>query len=257
MKALIIEDENLIARQLAGKLAHLAPDIEVQQILPSLKQARKWLTENAEPDLMFMDIQLSDGVSFELFETFDLKCPIIFVTAFDEYAIRAFKVNGIDYLLKPLEDENLAAALEKFRRLQQAPVSPAPGNWNQLLEAMMQKSTKPLYKEKFIIHQRNQWIPVNTADIAYIFRDNLIYFFTIGGEKLVYDTSTLDEIEELLDPSVFFRSNRQSIININMILKIKSLDNAKLLVYLKAPYSNVEFDISRDKAPTFRKWFDR
>src|SRR5689334_14661719 len=104
MKALIIEDENLIAQELLTKIKNVAEDVQVMEVLPSLKTARKWFMQNAEPDLMFMDIQLSDGVSFELFDAYKLNCPVIFTTAYDEYAIRAFKVNGVDYLLKPVDE---------------------------------------------------------------------------------------------------------------------------------------------------------
>ena len=117
MKAIIIEDEEIIAKVLENKIRKVADDVQVLSILPSLKTARKWLGENAEPDLMFMDVQLSDGVSFDIFQDFNLKCPIIFTTAYDEYAIKAFRVNGVDYLLKPVKDTELAAAIDKCRQL--------------------------------------------------------------------------------------------------------------------------------------------
>lgn len=256
MKAVIVEDESLIARQLAAMIKALEPDIEIAEILPSLKVARRWLSENAEPDLMFMDIQLSDGVSFELFESFQLSCPVIFITAFDEYAMRAFKVNGIDYLLKPVEEEDLKNAIDKYKRIVKPAEALPPTDWNGLLSVLYKQSSRPLYKEKFIIHQRNHWVPVNTADIACFFRENLNYIYTFDGSKYIMDTSTLDEIEELLDPRQFYRANRQCIVNIDAIQQVKSHDNAKLTIYLKAPIK-MDQDISRDKAPVFRKWFDR
>lgn len=256
MKAVIVEDESLIARQLAAMIKSLDPEIEIAEILPSLKVARRWLSENAEPDLMFMDIQLSDGVSFELFESFQLTCPVIFITAFDEYAMRAFKVNGIDYLLKPVEEDDLKKAIDKYRRLTKPSGELPPTDWNELLSALHRQSSKPLYKEKFIIHQRNHWVPVNTGDIACFLRENLNYIYTFDGNKYIMDTSTLDDIEEVLDPRQFYRANRQCIVNIDAIQQVKSHDNAKLTVFLKAP-NKMEQDISRDKAPVFRKWFDR
>src|SRR3954468_19826850 len=116
IKALIIEDEDLIAAELQSKIETLAGDVKVIDVLPSLKTAKKWFMQNAEPDLLFMDIQLSDGVSFELFDHFKLECPVIFTTAYDEYAIRAFKVNGVDYLLKPVDNDELKKAIEKCRK---------------------------------------------------------------------------------------------------------------------------------------------
>ena len=115
MKAVIIEDESLVARELKNKIATVAPDIVVIETLPSLKTARKWFMKNAEPDIIFADIQLSDGVSFEIFERYELKCPVIFTTAYDEYALKAFEVNALDYLLKPVEPKRLADAIQKLQ----------------------------------------------------------------------------------------------------------------------------------------------
>lgn len=256
MKAVIIEDESLIAKALQKKIADVAGDVEVMEILPSLKTAKKWFMQNAEPDLLFMDIQLSDGVSFELFDHFKLSCPVIFTTAYDEYAIRAFKVNGIDYLLKPVDVDDLRRAIDKSRSVigQQQQV---PLNINELMQALQQpKAVNSLYKEKFIVNIRNTWMPVKTSDIACFMRENLNYLYTYNGEKFILDYTTMEEIEELLDPKVFYRANRQFIINIDSIQSVKPHENQKLTVTLKAPLK-FEVDISREKAPAFKKWFDR
>jgi DNA-binding LytR/AlgR family response regulator len=257
MNAIIIEDESLLARQLAAKIKNLGTDIKILELIPSLKVARRWLAENAEPDLIFMDIQLSDGVSFELFEDFHLKCPVVFITAFDEYAIRAFKVNGVDYLLKPVDDNELMKAIEKCRRqLQPEQAVAAPPAWSDLLQTLSAQTARPVFKEKFIVHQRNQWIPVNTKDIACFYRENLNYIFTFDGTKFILDNTSLDETEELLDPKTYYRANRQCIIHIDAIQSVRLHDNLKLSLNLKAPLK-LEIDISRDKAPAFKKWFDR
>ena len=254
IKAVIIEDEQLIAKELANKIAAVADDVEIIEILPSLKTAKKWLMQNAEPDLLFMDIQLSDGVSFELFDHFTLSCPVIFTTAYDEYAIRAFKVNGIGYLLKPIDENDLQKAIDKCRNLITGKTG-FPADMKQLMAslAMPQQS---LYKEKFIVNVRNNWIPVDTRDIACFVRDNLNYLYTFNGDKYILDYTTLEDIEELLDPKIFYRSNRQSIIHINAIQSVKPHENQKLSIFLKAPLK-MELDISREKAPAFKKWFDR
>jgi len=254
IKAVIIEDEQLIAKELANKIADLADDITIVEILPSLKTARKWFMQNAEPDLLFMDIQLSDGVSFELFDHFTLKCPVIFTTAYDEYAIRAFKVNGIDYLLKPIDTTDLQNAIEKYRNLLSGKTN-FPVDMQQLM-ATLATPQASLYKEKFIVNVRNNWIPVDTLDIACFMRDNLNYLYTFAGDKYILDYTTLEDIEELLDPKLFYRANRQSIIHINAIQSVKPHENQKLSVFLKAPLK-MEVDISREKAPAFKKWFDR
>lgn len=255
MTAVIIEDESIIAGELQQKIATVAGDIRVAEIIPSLKTARKWFMQNAEPDLLFMDIQLSDGVSFELFDQFDLSCPVIFTTAYDEYAIRAFKVNGIGYLLKPVDEEELRAAIDKCRNMLSMKNN-QPGGMEDLLKALRGNGHNPLYKEKFIVSVRHNWVPVATKDIACFMRDNLNYLYTFSGEKYILDYSTLEEIEELVDPRLFYRANRQCIVHIDAIQSVKPHENQKLSLYLKAPLK-MEFDISREKAPAFKKWFDR
>jgi DNA-binding LytR/AlgR family response regulator len=253
IKAIIIEDESLIARELQSKIATVAPDVNIMELLPSLKTAKKWLMQNAMPDLVFMDIQLSDGVSFELFETFDLTCPVIFTTAYDEYAVKAFKVNGIDYLLKPIDEDDLKKAIDKYRQLQEKNM-PYPNDLAAFIARFGQQQTA--YKEKFIVQQRNNWIPVSTSDIACFIRDNLNYLYTFSGEKYILDFNTLEDIEELIDPKLFYRTNRQSIIHVNAIQSVKPHENQKLTVTLRSPLK-LELDVSREKAPAFKKWFDR
>lgn len=255
MKAVIVEDESLIARELQAKIKAVAPDVEVIQVLPSVRTAKKYFLENAEPDLLFMDIQLGDGISFEILEQYELKCPLVFTTAYDEYAIRAFKVNSVDYLLKPVDEDELARAIYKCReRMElQAPSVDVAGLSQQVSQA---RSGKTLYKEKFISTFRNNWIPVNVSEIACFMRDNLNYMVTYEGEKFVLDYTTMEEIEELLDPQQFYRANRQFIIHIDAIKSIRPHENQKLTVHLCDPLK-MEVDISREKAPAFKKWFDR
>ncbi len=256
MKALIIEDESLIAKELKNKIGIVADDIDVIEILPSLKTAKKWFMQNAEPDILFMDIQLSDGVSFELFEHYQLSCPVIFTTAYDEYAIRAFKVNGVDYLLKPIDEDDLKLAIDKCRKIV-SNKSKMPNDLLQLINNMQHPQIHPpLYKEKFIVSVRNNWIPIETTTIACFAKENLNYLYTFNGDKYILDFTTLEEVEELLDPKIFYRANRQYIIHINSIQSVKPHENQKLSVLLKAPLK-MEIDISREKAPAFKKWLDR
>lgn len=256
MNAVIIEDESLIAKELMYKIAEVAPEIKIKEVLPSVKTAYKWFMENAEPDLIFADIQLSDGTSFEIFERYSFNCPIIFTTAYDEYALRAFKVNGIDYLLKPVDEEDLKKAIEKARAITQSKAA-YPKDVHELLKMMANPGQSTVvYKEKFVVKVRNNWLPVLTKDIACFYRENLNYLLTFSGEKYILDFTTLDEIEELLDPKLYYRANRQSILHIDAIQSIKPQENQKLVVTLKAPLK-MEQDISREKAPGFKKWFDR
>ncbi|MFT3677420.1 MAG: LytTR family DNA-binding domain-containing protein [Chitinophagaceae bacterium] len=256
MKAIIIEDEALIAEEMQGYIASVASDVKVLDVLSSLKSARKWFMNNAEPDLLFMDIRLSDGLSFELFDQFALQCPVIFCTAYEEYAIRAFKVNGVDYLLKPVQEEDLKKAIDKIRSMRESK-SFIPGDLQQLMQYFSNPGlAKAKYKERFIISSNNKWVPVETKDIAVFFKDNINYVYTLSGDRHIYDFSALEEIEEVLDPALFFRANRQAIISIHAIHSVKPHGNQKLMVQLKPPLK-LEIDISREKAPFFKKWVDK
>jgi DNA-binding LytR/AlgR family response regulator len=256
MKALIIEDEELIAAELKVKIQTVAPDADIIDVLPSIKTAKKWFMQNAEPDLIFMDIQLNDGVSFEIFDVYKISCPVIFTTAYDEYAIRAFKVNSIDYLLKPINEDELRNAIDKSRRLQSSPAFPQ--DIAGLLQSIGQLSNaRPSYKEKFVVNIRSQFLPINTKDIACFVKEALNYIYLFNGEKYVVDFASLEEVEELLDPRQFYRANRQFIINIDAIRSAKPKENSKLTIYLKEPLHKFDIDMSREKAPAFKKWLDR
>jgi len=255
MKALIIEDEKLIADELQHTIRTVAGDVEILDLIPSLKAARKWFMQHAEPDIIFMDIKLGDGLSFELFDQFTLQCPIIFTTAYEEYAIRAFKVNGIDYLLKPVQDTDLKKAIDKCRSMIENK-SFFPADLQLLVKHFTHAKQASVFKEKFIVNFNNKWMPVDTKDIAVFEKDNLNYIYTFNGEKYIHNFSALEEIEELLDPNIFFRANRQMILNIGAVHSVKPFGNQKLSVQLKAPLK-LEVDISREKAPLFRKWMDR
>ena len=257
MNAIIIEDDKLVAKELAFKIAEIDADIKILDVLPSVKTTLRWLGENAEPDVIFADIQLADGVSFEIFEKFTLSCPIIFTTSYNEYAIKAFKVNGIDYLLKPVEPEDLEKAIQKAKSINKSQ-SKSPLDINRLVEMLQSGgAAKPTYKEHFLCSHRNAWIPIKTADIAYFNYDSLVFIHTKYNEKYIVDGDTMDEIETMLDPDKFYRVNRQYIVNINSISRVWGLENSKLMLKLKEPYQSVEIDISRQKAPIFKKWLEK
>ena len=255
MNVQIIEDESLLARELQATISEVDEELKVIDMLPSLKVSRKWFLNNPEPDIIFMDIQLGDGISFSLFDEFQLKCPIVFTTAYDHYALRAFKVNSVDYLLKPIMREDLKRAIEKCKLLHQNK-TPYPVELDEIIRNIVQSKHQASYKEKFIIHLRNQWVPIKTSDIACFYRENLNYLVTFSGNKYILNFETMDEIEEVLNPEEFYRANRQSIIHVDAVQSIVPKENSKLRVFLKPPLK-LEIDISRDKAPEFRKWLDR
>ncbi|MBO9594752.1 MAG: response regulator transcription factor [Niabella sp.] len=257
MKAIIIEDEEIIAQVLQKKINDADPAIDIIKIIPSLKIARKWFMQNEEPDILFMDIQLSDGVSFELFEYFQLKCPVIFTTAYDEFAIRAFKVNGVDYLLKPVNEEELQKAIEKCKAVIQQR-KPMVADIAELMKALShpQPAVKR-YKERFVASIRNQWMPIPVTEIAFFAKEVLHYLYLFNGERYLLDSTSLDDVEEVLDPDRFYRANRQYIINIDTVQAVKPVENSKLLIRLKAPNHKLEIDMSRERAPAFKKWLGR
>jgi DNA-binding LytR/AlgR family response regulator len=257
MNALIIEDEKLVALELTASIAEVDPTIKIVGTVGSVKTALRWFAENAEPDLIFADIQLADGISFTIFDKFQIMCPIIFTTAYNEYAIQAFKVNGIDYLLKPVDWDELRQAIAKARALTKNQ-NKIPIDVQKLMDALNVPATlKPTYKEHFLGNARNSWIPVRVADIAYIMRDELNFMVTNTSERYILDYDTLDQIESMLNPDQFYRASRHCIININAVQSVKGLANLKLQLVLKNPNHQFVIDISRDKAPSFKKWLEK
>ena len=257
MNALIIEDEKLVAQELAASIAGVDSTITIVGIVGSVKTALTWFGEHAEPDVIFADIQLADGVSFTIFSKYQMSCPVIFTTAYNEYAIQAFKVNGIDYLLKPVDPDELKQAIGKAQKFAK-PIGQATLDMQKLMDALHLPSPfKPTFKEHFLGSARNSWIPIKISDIAYFVRDQLNFLVTNTGERYILDYDSLEEIELLLDPAIFYRANRQCIVHINAVQTLKGLANLKLQLVLKSPNQSFGIDISRDKAPAFRKWLEK
>jgi two-component system, LytTR family, response regulator len=249
MKILIVEDEPLVARDLQNLLMRIEPNAKVQSVLSSVETARKWFSNNPPPDLILSDIQLSDGISFDIYEDLNLNCPIIFTTAYDEYAIRAFKLNSIDYLLKPVDGVELAKALAKYRSLSGENII---GEQLKTFFSGWNHGGNKKFKERFLTLHRNTLVPVNVSDIAYFCKEELIWLHTTANEKFISEHHTLDEIESLVDPEVFYRVNRQFIIHIQSVGKIRTTHKG-LTIQLKPPF-NTEIDISREKAASFKSW---
>jgi len=254
MKTVIIEDERLIAKNLQMQLKKIAPDFEVVAVLESVSDAVKWLNTNEHPELFFMDIQLSDGVSFSIFNQANIEKPVIFTTAYNEYAIHAFKVNSVDYLLKPVEPEALEKAIAKFRKhyaLQQQP----DAHWQELVN-MIQQQTAPKHKERFLVHQKSGMVPVAEKEVAYFLKDTIIYLVTLDNTRLVTDYNTIDEIEDIANPNTFFRANRQVLLQIDQVDSYKKHDTGKIEVHLKCD-KNLRIDVSREKASAFVEWLSQ
>lgn len=255
MRTIIVEDEPLVAKDLQKLIKQVDTSIEIITVLDSLQACIDYFKSNGSPDLIFMDIQLSDGVSFDLFSRVDINCSIIFTTAYNEYAIRAFKVNSIDYLLKPIDKDELGNAIEKFRKLRSA----QGGDLKEQVQLVMAQLALPaenkIYKERFTVHAGKSFSIIHFTNIAYFVKDNLIYLVTNDKQQFLTDYQTMEEIEELLNPKFFYRANRQFIININAVDSFRTDLYSKMILQLKAPLT-VTVDISREKAQSFKKWIE-
>lgn len=248
MDILIIEDEIWVAKHLQGLVLKIEPTSKIVGIASSVQGSLKWLGSHPQPDLILSDIHLSDGTSFEIFEALNLQCPVIFTTAFDEYAIRAFKLNSIDYLLKPVDEKELKAALTKYQSLN---IGGALGDQMKSLAGSWGGAHKK-YKERFLTLHRNALVPVTQDEIAFFHKEELIYVHTVSNERYICEHHTLDELEALLNPEVFFRASRQYIIHIRSVDRVKTTHKG-LTVQLK-PIHKIEIDVSREKATTFKNW---
>jgi two-component system, LytTR family, response regulator LytT len=251
IKAVIIEDEKYAALFLQELLKAVAPDIEVIAILENIAEAVAQLP-SLNPDLVFADIQLEDGVSFAIFEKLNWKRPVIFITAYDSYAIRAFKVNGIDYLLKPCDEEELKLALEKYRNTL---INGAVINLQETIKLLSNKN-KEDYKERFAVTLGSRILSVPIADIGYFFFANRItYLVKYDGQKFPY-TESLDSLYNLLNPSQFFRANRNYIIKHASIDKVENHGGRNIIVSLKPLPSEGSITISKDRISEFKYWLD-
>lgn len=245
---LIIEDEKLNADRLQRLILTIRPQTEISGVLSSIKKAENWLNEHEAPSLIFMDIQLTDGLGFELFNLVTIRCPVVFTTAHDEYAIKAFKYNSIDYLLKPIEEAPLTAAILKFENSMQQTQIPA-------LEKLMAQMLPKSYRTRFLLPFRDGYRKVNVADIAFFYAHlNINYAHLFHGEEIVVP-QTLETLEQELEPKEFFRINRQYIVHVNAIEKVHNYFNGKLKLQLKN-CSDDEILVSRTKAPLFKTWLD-
>lgn len=250
MKIVIIEDEILAVEKLKRLLYQIDSDIEVLQVLESVEDSINWFAANMPPDLVFMDIQLDDGISFEIFDEIKIDAPIIFTTAFDEYAIRAFKVNSVDYLLKPIEEEALNIAIQKFKTI----YSEKRSFEDRVSNVFKQLSQQ--YKSRFFIKIGMKFQSVRVSEICCFYVEERSTFLkTITGKNYDLDYS-LEQLQKLVDPTQFFRVNRNFLVQINCISEIISYSTNRLKIKLE---NNVKEGIivSRDKVSEFKRWMDR
>ena len=250
MKVAIIEDEPLATDKLERYLLKYSEEIEVMCALPSIEKALPWIAENQnEVDLFFMDIQLTDGLSFEIFSKIAVKKPVIFTTAYDEFAIDAFKVNSIDYLLKPITFTDLSKALEKLKSLK------VQFSTGKELTPIVKQLAKKTYKDRFLVRMGNHIHSIPSDSIAYFFAEGRdVYLFRSNGKKYLIEY-TLESLEELLDPRQFFRANRSFLVKLNAIEDVVVYANRRLKLTLN-PKIESETIVSREKVTAFKHWFE-
>ncbi len=250
MKVVIIEDEILAAERLEKMLKGLVPDITIAAKLTSIESSIAWLRGNSA-DLIFLDIQLTDGLSFSIFDRVEVKTPVIFITAYDQYAIKAFELNSISYLLKPIKKRELENSLQKYQSLKSA----YNIDFDTLLSTIKGKTE---YKKRFLVQIADKYKKVETVDIAYFFAlEKNVFFRTTEGQTYPLDM-TLDQAEKVIDPTLFFRINRKYIVNINAISNMVSWSKRRIKVDLMPVVDdNTDAIVSMERYTEFKKWLDK
>ncbi|HSC38334.1 MAG TPA: LytTR family DNA-binding domain-containing protein [Chitinophagaceae bacterium] len=254
MTILMIEDEPLVAVSLSRLVMDMEPGCTLHGPLATVAESKQWLATHPAPDLILADIQLADGISLDVFTNEKPGCPIIFTTAYNEYAIRAFKVNSIDYLLKPVEKKELELAFHKFHQLQ-AKFS-NDGYLRQMMELFGNFNQSRKYKERFAVHVGRSVMLVPQAELACFVKEEIIYLINHEGKKLITDYRSLDEVEELLNPAEFYRANRQYILQLAFIESFRTDDTGKIQVHMKG-LKMEDVVVSKEKAADFKKWFEK
>jgi DNA-binding LytR/AlgR family response regulator len=258
MKILIVEDEELAVKKLQKTLAGVEPGAQVVAVTDSILSTVNWLDENPAPDLILMDIELSDGQSFEIFNQATIKSPVIFTTSYDEYALKAFKVNSVDYLLKPIQREDLEAALNKLKNMKELYKEDAKPDVSidNLVKELQQKLQPKEYRKRFLVKHAQKLVSVDVDEIAYFFSDGRLNFFkTLDNKKFVVDY-TMDDLEDMLDPVKYFRISRSFYISVISVDQIHDYFGNRLLLHLK-PVVDKESIVSREKVTDFKKWMGK
>ena len=254
MEVIIIEDEDYNVKLLQGRLLQLRPDWTISHTFDSVKSTVNYFKENAQPDLIFMDIQLADGISFSIFDQVEITCPIIFTTAFDEYAIQAFKVMSIDYLLKPLKDSELEQAIQKFESITKPKNLQKDGVYKELLDVIRNGEKK--YRTRFLIQGHSSYTKLTVDEIAYFYSENKITFAVTFAQKEHIVNFSLEQLEEELSRDNFFRLNRKYIANIQAIQSFEDFFGGKLIVHLTVPMKE-QITVSRLKNSAFKEWMGK
>ena len=246
MEILIIEDEEPAVQKLTRQLKSIDSNIKILDVLVSIEESVKWLKSHTAPDLIFMDIHLSDGASFEIFNEAEVNSPIIFTTAYDQYAVQAFKVNSIDYLLKPITQEDLVKSLNKYKNLNKQAIP----DYSVLLKSL---SKEKEYQKRLLVKYGATIKTLNVDDASYFYTEYKVVYVTTKDKNRFPVDYNLDQLQQLLSPDKFFRINRQFIINIDAIEKMVAFSKSRVKVMLKPPIDK-DTIVSTERSSDFKKW---
>ena len=250
MKAVIVEDEPIASRRLANLIGELAPEMQIVGQVNSVENGNHWFQENELPDLIFLDIQLNDGYGFDILDRLDDHPPVIFTTAYNEYAIRGFKYNGLDYLLKPIDRNDLREALFKFRKTQPNQAQEEHSRIEQLKQLFHKE-----YKKRFMVKVGNHFNTFDVSDIAYFkSHEGMIFLHTHKAQEFPIEY-TIDQLEQILDPVNFFRINRKFMISVKAVREVHTYFNSRLLLKLQ-PIEEEQVIVSRERCSNFKRWLD-
>jgi DNA-binding LytR/AlgR family response regulator len=252
MKVLIIEDELPAARRIEQLIRQQRPQVEILAVIDSITEAVKWFAQNPAPELILMDIHLADGLSFDIFQSIKIQSMVIFTTAYDQYAIRAFKVNSIDYLLKPIDALELKNALDKYDQMRSNTASFDYSMLNGMLDNLKNRN----YRERFLVKFGNAFTYIQAQEMRFCYaEDSLVFTRLADGKKYSLD-HTLEQLEQLLDPTHFFRINRKILLHIEAVDKIHPYFNNRLKLELQ-PSPGFEIVVSRERVQDFKNWIDQ
>ena len=259
MRVLIIEDEELAQKKLQKTLQSVDASAQVVGVADSIRSSVNWLQSNPAPDLILMDIELADGQSFEIFDKIEVKSTVIFTTSYDEFALKAFKVNSVDYLLKPIQKEDLQAALDKLKNLKALYSTPTESpvmNVDSLVKELQQKLQPKEFRKRFLVKHAQKLLSIEIDEIAYFYSDGRLNFFKTNDNKKFVVDYTMDELEEMLDPDRYFRISRSFYVAVDSVDQIHEYIGNRLLLHLK-PAVDKEAIISREKVTEFKKWMGK
>lgn len=252
MRVIIIEDEFSAIKNMQAILKEIDEEIKIIACLESVEESIDWIKENEAPDIAFMDIQLSDGISFDIFETIEVKFPVIFTTAFNQYAIQAFKLNSVDYILKPIKKADVAFAINKFKKFGKNYTQTVESNFLEMMRNF-KSGNQGNFKSALLIKSHNGFIPIAVKELAYFFiKNGIVNAISHNNEKYLVDEK-LDDLQKVISDVDFYRANRQCIVSKNSILKASTYFNGRLSLKLKPHFEN-EVLVSKAKVKSFKAW---